>query len=93
MKYQLQQNMQFYKDSFILMEKIDNEKGIVKDSGSFNPIIVKNLTKVYKVKDKYLKSLASIIHNIVLLTNDWIRNTGGQFIFNFRLLEAKNLTE
>ena len=86
-------NIQNPKDSFILMEKIDNKKGIVKDSGSFNPIIVKNLTKVYTVKDKYLKSLSSIIHNIIVLTNDWIRNTGGQFIFNSRLLEAKNLTE
>jgi len=86
-------NIQNPKDSFILMEKIDNEKGIVKDSGSFNPIIVKNLTKVYKVKDKYLKSLASIIHNIIVLTNDWIRNTGGQFIFNSRLLEAQNLSK
>ena len=86
-------NIQNPKDSFILVEKIDNGKGIVRDSGSFNPIIVKNLTNVYKVKDKYLKSLASIIHNIIVLTNDWIRNTGGQFIFNSRLLEAQNLTE
>ncbi len=85
-------NDQNAKDSFILLEKIDNEKGIVKDSGSFNPTTVQKATIIYTIKPQYLKTVAFVIYNIIVLINDWIRNTGGQFIFNSRLLEAKHIT-
>lgn len=85
-------NDQNPKDSFILLEKIDNEKGIVKDSGSFNQTAVQKATIIYTIKPRYLKTIAFVIYNIIVLINDWIRNTGGQFIFNSRLLEEKHVT-
>jgi len=86
-------NNQNPKNSFLLLENIDKEKGIVKDSGSFDPTDVQKAMKIYTINPQYLKAIAFSIYTIIVLTNDWIRNTGGQFIFNSRLIEAKHMAD
>lgn len=75
------------KDSYILLEKIDNDRGVVKDSGKFNQKHINELLNIYKIKEKHIPHISHAIFNLTSLINDWIRKTGGVFIFNQREIE------
>ena len=76
------------KDGYLLL----NKKSVVVDMGYFPDKHINNLDKIYKIKDYYGTNLASIIHNLIVTINDWIRVTGGQFVFNSRLLNSDTQT-
>jgi hypothetical protein len=76
------------KDGYLLL----NKKNVVVDMGYFSDKNINNLDKIYKIKDNYGISLSSIIYNLVVTINDWIRVTGGQFIFNSRLIDSNTKT-
>ena len=71
-------------NSLILLENIDGEKGIVRDSGTFEIYNFEKLKTLYKVKPKYVQRVAYTIKSVTIAINDWIRKTGGVFIFNHR---------
>lgn len=70
--------------SLILLQNIDGGKGIVRDSGTFESHHFEKLKTLYKVKPEYVKHVAYAIKNVTMAINDWIRTTGGVFIFNHR---------
>jgi hypothetical protein len=71
-------------NSLILLENIDGNKGVVKDSGSFETFKGKKLKTIYKIKPEYVQPVAHTIKGVTMAINDWIRKTGGVFIFNHR---------
>ena len=71
-------------DSYILLKNLGNKKGVVMDSGNFETVHLEKLKTRYKVKPKYIQHVAHTIKSFTVATNDWIRNTGGVFIFNHR---------
>ena len=75
------------KNSYILLEKTDDQQGIVRDSGEFSPEQIKNRLKIYIIKEGSIEYVSNSILNLTLLINDWIRKTGGVFIFNHREIE------
>lgn len=72
--------------SFILLEKINNEKGVVIDGGSLIESKISKATTYYELKEEYLYSISNIIHMITYEINSWIRASGGYFIINTRPL-------
>ncbi|MCK5581800.1 MAG: hypothetical protein KAJ18_11075 [Candidatus Omnitrophica bacterium] len=79
--------------SLILLENIDAEKGIVRDSGTFETSNFKKLKTLYKVKSECLRGVAHTIKSFTIAINDWIRETGGVFIFNHREIMDSSKTK
>lgn len=75
--------------SYILLEIINNEKGIVRDSGMFDEAYLNYLLNYYTIADGLQKNFCQIVINIVSLVKDWIKATGNYFIVNDRLITPK----
>lgn len=73
--------------SFLLLKKIDNEKGQVQDSGNFKDFNQDKLLKYFRINPEYAFSYAQYIHDIINSMNEWIRATGNFFVMNQRLFE------
>ncbi len=74
-------------NSYILLEKTNEGEGIVRDSGEFQQAHVKSLLVIHKIQNEHVHNISNVIINLTNLINDWIRRTGGVFIFNHRELE------
>ena len=72
---------------YILLEKIDNDKGIIIDFGVFEESHIEHLLDKYVIPDCFQMIFANAILNIVSVVNDWIKATGNYFIINERLIE------
>lgn len=73
-------------NSLVLLEKIDDDKGVVMDSGTFGVYRPEKLMTLYKVRPEYINYVAHSIKSLTIAINDWIKKTGGIFIFNHRLI-------
>lgn len=78
----LKMNPNNAKDGYLLL----NKQNVVIDMGYFSDKNINNLNKIYKIKTNYERNLSLTIYNLIVTINDWIRVTGGQFIFNSRLV-------
>lgn len=82
---------------FILLKKIDEEKGIVCDSGDFiyKPRIEK-LTTYYEFNDSNITTFISIIRHFITAVDDWLELTNGEIIIdlhhNFEISKTKHNT-
>lgn len=82
---------------FILLKKLNEEKGIVSDFGDFiyKPRIEK-LTNYYELDDNNITSLVSIIRHFITAVDDWLDLTNGEIIIdlyhNFELRKTKHNT-
>lgn len=74
-------------NSYILLEVIDKEKGIVIDSGVFEEEHIKLLLNRYVIPHSFQTVFVNAILNITSVVNDWIKTTGNYFIINNRLIE------
>jgi hypothetical protein len=80
---------------FILLKKIDKEKGVVSDFGDFiyKPRIEK-LTTFYELDDNNLTTFISIIRHFITAVDDWLDLTNGEIIIdlyhNFELRKTKH---
>lgn len=73
-------------NSYILLKKIDKQKGVVMDSGIFYKEQVPNLLYLYRIKSDAIEIVVEKILDLALEINEWIRISGNYFIFNDRLL-------
>jgi hypothetical protein len=85
-----QMNTDNPKDSYILIEKLKDGKGIVMDSGTFKKTQLSSLTFYYRIKPDVINGFARKIYELSVEINEWIRITGDYFIFNTRLLKNYN---
>lgn len=74
-------------NSYILLEVIDKEKGIVIDSGVFEEEYIELLLNRYVIPHSFQAIFVNTILNITSVVNDWIKTTGNYFIINNRLIE------
>jgi len=80
---------------FILLKKIDEEKGIVTDFGDFiyKPRI-KNLINFYEFDNNNLTTFISIIRHFISAVDDWLNLTNGEIIIdlysNFEIRKTKH---
>lgn len=74
-------------NSYILLEVIDKERGIVIDSGVFEEEHIKLLLNRYVIPHSFQTVFVNAILNITSVVNDWIKTTGNYFIINNRLIE------
>ena len=77
-------------ESYILMEKLKDGKGVVMDSGTFKKYQIPSLTYQHRIKANLVNVVASKIFELATEINEWIRITGDYFIFNTRHLDEKN---
>ena len=68
---------------FILLKRVDEEKGIVTDFGDFiyKPRI-KKLINLYKADENNLSSFISVIRHFITAVNEWLDLTNGEFIID-----------
>lgn len=85
-----QMNTDNPRDSYILIEKLNDGKGIVMDSGSFKKNQLPSLTFYYRIKADVINGFARKIYELSVEINEWIRITGDYFIFNARLFKDHN---
>ncbi|MCK4644186.1 hypothetical protein KAU32_11205 [bacterium] len=71
-------------DSYILLEGIDENMGIVKEGGTFSANNLEKLTMIYKIREENIPYVAKVIQEMIYAINEWIRITGGYFIINPR---------
>lgn len=79
-------NKENQKDSYILVEKLDGNKSVVLDSGTFKKSQLTLLTLYFRVKSEYVVVVVKKIYELSTEINEWIRLTGDYFIFNERQL-------
>lgn len=75
-------------DRFVLLKKIDDEKGLVVDFGDFKKYQAVDLLSYYTIKKEYADYLAEIINNIVVVISEWISSTGYEFIIDENLFKS-----
>ena len=80
---------------YILLKKLDEEKGIVTDFGDFTykPWIQK-LTNFYELDENNLTTFISIIRHFITAVDDWLNLTNGEIILdlyhNFEIRKTKH---
>lgn len=85
-----QMNAENPNDNYILIQKLDEGKGIVMDSGAFKKTQIPFLTYYYRLKPDVINGFARKIFELSVEINEWIRVTGDYFIFNTRALKKRN---
>ncbi|MEK4205488.1 MULTISPECIES: hypothetical protein [Paenibacillus] len=75
-------------NSYLLIKEINQEKGIVVSSGNFENIDTKILLNMYTISEEMKLTFVHCVHDIITLTNDWIRDTGNYFIYNLKAIEG-----
>lgn len=79
-------NPQNSRDGYILLEEVNSQEGIVKDSGKFAINDTTLLTTQFTIKSQYLLPVSKSIRDLSNAINGWIRVSGNVFIFNHREL-------
>lgn len=77
-------------NSYLLLEVIDQDKGVVISSGNFEKIDTKVLLNIYSISEEMKPIFARSICDIIMITNDWIRETGNYFIYNLRQISLND---
>lgn len=70
-------------ERYILMEKLDDEKGIVRNFGDFPIGYVPVLTNYFAINDKSLDKYCDILFLLIKSINKWLEITNNEFIFDF----------
>lgn len=70
-------------ERYILMEKLDDEKGIVRNFGDFPIGYIPVLTNYFAINDKYLDKYCDILFLLIKSINKWLEITNNEFIFDF----------
>ena len=73
-------------NSYILLKKIDEQKRVVMDSGTFHKKQLSNLLYLYRIKSDAIETVIEKILDLALEINEWIRISGNYFMINDRLL-------
>lgn len=74
------------RNSYILLKKIDEQKRVVMDSGTFHKNQLSDLLYFYQIKSDAIELVVEKILDLALEINEWIRISGNYFIVNGRLL-------
>ncbi len=81
--YELNTRNTKFLDRYILVEKINREKGKVIDFGDFQEKYkIDGLLKEYAINIKYLESYSDIIFDFIKISNKWLELTNGEFIID-----------
>ena len=75
--------------SYILLQKLNDEKSIVLDSGLFKKSQIPSLTYYYRIKANWVNIFSDKIIELSIEINEWIRITGDYFIVNTRRIEEQ----
>lgn len=70
-------------ERYILMEKLDDEKGIVRNFGDFPIGYIPVLTNYFTINDKSLDKYCDILFLLIKSINKWLEITNNEFIFDF----------
>lgn len=70
-------------ERYILMEKLDDEKGIVRNFGDFPIGYIPVLTNYFAINDKSLDKYCDILFLLIKSINKWLEITNNEFIFDF----------
>lgn len=70
-------------EKYILMEKLDDEKGIVRNYGDFPIGYIPVLTNYFTVNDEPLSKYCNILFLLIESINKWLEITNNEFIFDF----------
>jgi hypothetical protein len=70
-------------DRYILLTKIDDDKGVVTDFGDFRKYQSENLLALHKFKPDYLQPICEEIFQIMATINKWLSLTDYEFILDF----------
>lgn len=70
-------------ERYILMEKLDDEKGIVRNYGDFPIGYIPVLTNYFTVNDEPLSKYCNILFLLIESINKWLEITNNEFIFDF----------
>lgn len=70
-------------ERYILMEKLDDEKGIVRNFGDFPIGYIPVLTNYFAINDKSLNKYCDILFLLIKSINKWLEITNNEFIFDF----------
>lgn len=76
-------------ERYILMEKLDDEKGIVRNFGDFPIGYVPVLTNYFAINDKSLDKYCDILFLLIKSINKWLEITNNEFIFDFTTLLSR----
>ena len=68
---------------YILMKKIDEEKGIVCNFGDFPIGVIPNLTNYFTLNENVLDRYSEIIFLLISSINKWLDVSNNEFIFDF----------
>lgn len=79
-------NIENPQNSYILVEKLHNNKSVVLDSGTFKKEQLPLLNHYFRIKSESIGSVVHQICNFSSEINEWIRVTGDYFILNSRLM-------
>lgn len=70
-------------ERYILMEKLDDEKGFVRNFGDFPIGYIPVLTNYFSINDKSLDKYCDILFLLIKSINKWLEITNNEFIFDF----------
>lgn len=70
-------------ERYILMEKLDDEKGFVRNFGDFPIGYIPVLTNFFSINDKSLDKYCDILFLLIKSINKWLEITNNEFIFDF----------
>lgn len=83
---------------YILLKKIDEEKGVVTDFGDFTYLQrIQSLLNYYELNEENVATLISIIRHFIDAVDDWLNLTNGEIIIdlyhNFEIKKTKHNTQ
>ncbi len=71
-------------NSYLLVERLDEEKVRVISGGNFRKTDFDDLLKIYSLNSENCKTFSFIVSNIVSIVNKWVEISGKYFIVNER---------
>jgi hypothetical protein len=74
-----------YPSRFLLLERIDNEKGKVIDFGDFDKFRLNQLLNEYMINEKYRNKYSVLIFMLFSLISEWVERTGNTLLLDSRL--------
>lgn len=70
-------------ERYILMEKLDDEKRIVRNFGDFPIAYIPVLTNYFTINDESLDKYCNILYLLIESINKWLNITNNEFIIDF----------
>ena len=74
-------------NSYLLLSKLDNKKGVVLGGGRFRKEDTGKLLKTFTIKDGALENYCNCITEITRIVKTWVKETGDYFIINERTIK------